>query len=336
MITKKEIQRFPLFLLLWLCTAIGMQAQDFKITKFQENMLDLTAARAAVKDKNGDICALIKFSVRDNKFTFEPNLGIVKTEQRVGETWLYVPQQTKRITIRHPQLGILRDYVIPVNIEQKMVYDAELQITDQEYLRSLMQKSKTDTVRIMVPQEPTILEVEAKRSVFFNIGVGFNALGVMGPGAYLGFNISNHVIEGGAVYGISGANDISIYQRDNGMFWGAYDYKAMRFFFRYGYDVEVSSFLITPLVGAGINNISGTELRRSTGGDLFSKVNTVSATVACRLSYCIGNNIRLQIMPEYSFGVKKDKSFDVLKDVDSTIKSWTDGFEVYAGIALHF
>ncbi len=329
-------QRFQLFLLLWLTTAIGMQAQDFRITKFQENMLDLTAARAAVKDKNGDICALIKFSVRDNKFTFEPNMGVVKTEQRVGEAWLYVPAQTKRITIRHPQLGILRDYIIPVNIEQKVVYEAELQITNQEYLRSLLQKAKTDTVRIMVPQEPTVLEVEAKRNVYFNLGVGFNALGVMGPGAYLGFNIFNHVIEGGAIYGITKVKNLSIYQTDNATFWGSYDYKVMRFFFRYGYDIEVSSFFITPLVGVGINNISGEQLQRSNGGDLFSKINTMSATVGCRLSYCIGKNIRIQVMPEYSLGIKKDKSFDVLKDIDSTMKSWTDGFGVYAGVAVHF
>lgn len=329
-------QRFPIILLLWLCTAISIQAQDFGITKFKENLLDLTAARAAVKDKNGDICALIKFSVRDNKFKFEPNMGVVKTEQKVGETWLYVPAKTKRITIRHPQLGILRDYIIPVNIEQKVVYEAELQINNQEYLRSLLQKTKTDTVRIMVPQEPTILEVEAKRSVFFNVGAGFNVLGIMGPEAYLGFNIYNHVIEGGFIYGISSVNNLSIYQNDNGAFWGAYDYKAMRFFFRYGYDVEVSSFLITPLVGAGINNISGTELQRSAGGDLFSNINTVSATIGCRLSYCIGKNIRLQIMPEYSLGIKKDRSFDVLSEVDSTLKSWTDGFGVFAGIAFHF
>lgn len=328
--------RYLLLLLLWLCTTVSMQAQDFKITKFQENMLDLTAARAAVKDKNGDICALIKFSVRDNKFSFEPNMGVVKTEQKVGETWLYVPQQTKRITIRHPQLGILRDYVIPVNIDQKVVYEVEIQITNQEYLKSLLQKAKTDTVRIMVPQEPTIVEVEAKRSVNFNIGVGFNALGIMGPAAYMGINIHNHVAEVGAIYGMGYEYDLSIYQADNAAFWGAYDYKALRLFLRYGYDVEVSSFIITPMLGATINNISGSEVRRGIDSNLFKNVNTVTGTIGCRFSYCISKTIRIQVMPEYSIGLVMDRSYHLLKEASPTVKSWTDGLGLYAGIAFHF
>ena len=337
MIINNLRQRIPLLLLLWLCSTIEMQAQDFNITKFQENLLDLTAARAAVKDKNGDVCALIKFSVRDNKFTFEPNMGVVKTEQKVGETWIYVPTQTKRITIRHPQLGILRDYVIPVNIEQKVVYEAELQITNQEYLRSLLQKAKTDTVRIMVPQDPTIVEVEAKRSAYFNVGAGFNVLGIMGPEFFLGFNFGKHSVEGGIVFGVNKVLDMSIYQSDNGAFYGAYDYQATRFFLRYGYDFTIGeSFIVTPQLGVAINNITGTEVKHGNGSDLFTKVNTVSGTLGCRMSYCLGKSIRLQVTPAFNFGLKKDKSFDILKEADSTFKSWTEGLSLTAGIVFHF
>lgn len=328
--------RLPLLLFLWLSLTVRLQAQDFRIAKFQQNLLDLTASRSAVVDKNGDACALIKFTARDQRFTFEPNMGVVKQVQQVGETWLYVPQHTKRITIRHPQLGVLHDYVIPVSIEQKAVYEAEIEITSEDYLRSLLQTAKTDTVRIMVPQEPTAIHTGRERGVFFNLGLGFNAVGLMGPAAYLGFNFRRHVVEGGVVYGIGKAKNISVFQKDNGAFWGTYDYKAMRLFVRYGYDIELSDMLITPLAGAAVNNISSTEVKRSSSGDLFSKLNTVSATVGCRLSYCIGKTIRLQLLPEYTFGVKKDGSFDVLKDVDSKIKSWSDGLSVTAGIAFHF
>lgn len=330
-------QRFPLLLLLWLCTTIGMQAQDFRITKFQENLLDLTAARVAVKDKNGDICALIKFSVRDNKFTFEPNMGIVKTEQKVGETWLYVPSQTKRITIRHPQLGVLRDFVIPVNIEQKTVYEAELQITNQEYLRSLLQKAKTDTVRIMVPQEPTIVQVEAKRSVYFNLGAGFNVLGIMGPEAFLGFNFGRHSVEGGFIYGINKILDMSIYQSDNSAFFGAYDYQTMRFFLRYGFDFNVGeSFIVTPQLGAAINNISGTEVRRGNGSDLFTKMSTLTGNIGCRLSYCITKGIRVQMTTAYNIGLKRDRSFWILKEAEPAFSSSTESISLMAGLVFHF
>ena len=330
-------QRFPIILLLWLFTAISIQAQDFGITKFQENLLDLTAARAAVKDKNGDICALIKFSVRDNKFEFVPNMGAVKTEQKAGEIWLYVPAQTKRITIRHPQLGILRNYVIPVKIEQKVVYEADLQINNKDYLRSLLENTKTDTVRIMVPQEPTIVHVEAKRNVFFNLGVGFNILGIMGPEAFLGFNFGNHSVEGGIVYGISKILDMSIYQSDNSAFYGAYDYQAMRFFLRYGFDFTIGeSFIVTPQLGAAINNISGTEVRRGNGGDLFAKMSTVTGSIGCRLSYCITKGIRVQVTPAYNIGLKRDRSFWILKEAEPTFNTWTESLSLTAGLVFHF
>ncbi len=329
-------RRFLPVLALWLLGTLSVVAQDFQITSFKENMMDLRAASASIRDKNGDECALIIFSVRDEHFEFEPNMGIVKQEKRAGETWLFVPQQTKRITIRHPQLGVLRDYVIPVNIEKKVVYEAELQITNQDYLSSLLHQSKIDTVRIMVPQEPTVVEVEAERNVHLDLGLGFSALGIMGPTGHIGFNIGHHLIEVGMTFGINKVWDVSIFQADNAAYWGTYDYSAMRFFARYGYNIEASSFIITPLLGAAINNISGSEVRRSPNGDLFGKVSTVSATVACRVSYCIGKTLRLYIAPEFNIGVKNDHSFEILKEVDTTIKGWTDGLGASVGLILHF
>ena len=41
---------------------------------------------------------------------FSTPLGIVKRIDKVGEIWLYVPRGTRKITIKHPQLGVLRDY----------------------------------------------------------------------------------------------------------------------------------------------------------------------------------------------------------------------------------
>ena len=323
-------------LLFLTCIVYTLQAQEFRVTKFKENILDLSAARSGVKDKNGEDCAILKFSVRDDKFLFEPNMGIVKTEKRVGEVWLYVPHGTKRITIRHPQLGILRDYEIPVTIEPKVVYESDIQITNREYMSSLIQKVKTDTIRIMVPQEAKILEVETERSTFFNVGVGFNVMSIMGPSAFLGVDFLGHVIEAGATIGLNKVENVSVYQSDNGSFFGSYDYNAMRLFFRYGYDIEAgNNFFITPQIGAAITNISGKSNGSSTGGSLFESTNAVSATIGCRFSFCLGKSIRLQLTPEYDFGVKKAKGLEVIENADSKIKSWGDGLNLYAGIAFH-
>ena len=353
------MKRCYLCLTIWLLTTTAIQAQDFRITSFKENMMDLTAARAAVKDKNGDVCALIKFTAKDDQFDFEPNLGIIMTEKKVGEYWIYVPHHTKLITIRHPFLGVLRNYKIPVDIEQKVVYEADLEITNDAYIYSFLQIGNKDVKAIPETQKPTIeeestiieeakpAEVEDKpmetdgknvkdnRDFSFDIGAGFYALGIMGPTAHIGINYKQHVLEVGAVMGISKVEGIRIYQTDNNTEWGTYDYSAMRFFARYGYNIEASSFKITPMIGAAINNIKGDEVKRGSG-DLFKNVNTISANVGCRISYCISKSFRLYVTPEYNFGVKKDKSFDVIKEADSTIKSWTDGFGIGAGLMFHF
>lgn len=318
---------------LWLCAAMNIHAQDFRITKFKENMLDLSAARAAVKDNNGDLCALIKFSVRDDKFVYEPNMGVVKTEKKVGETWLYVPQKTKRITIRHPQLGMLRDYNIPVDIEQKVVYEAEIEILNKEYLNSLLE-ARSDTVRIVQVRD-SIIYKDKERSFHLMAGVGFNVASIMGPSALLGVKMKKHSLEAGTIIGIGKVQDVSIFQSNNSAFWGTYDFKPLRFFVRYGYDVSASTFVITPQVGVALTNVNGAVMRRSASGiDLFGKSHVVSATMGCRFGYNLGKRLCMHVSAEYDVAVKKSKGYTILQDFDSKIKSWGSGINLNAGIVF--
>jgi hypothetical protein len=112
-------------------------------------MTDLSAISSSVKDINGNPTALIRFSVRDTQFEFDANLGIVKQEKKTGEVWLFVPTGTKRLTISHPHLGILRGYKIPLSIMGKNTYDAEIEITNKDYLQSLY----TSTEAVSAPND---------------------------------------------------------------------------------------------------------------------------------------------------------------------------------------
>ena len=325
-----------MILLLLVGSMTTMQAQDFRISKFKENLLDLTAASSGVRDRNGDACALIKFSARDDNFVFEPNLGVVKTEKKVGETWLYVPATTKRISIRHPQLGMLRDYIIPVAIEQKTVYEAEIEITNQQYLKSLLEaKSRTDTVRI-VQLKDTVVYKERVRHFHATLGAGFNVTAITGPTATMGFQLKKHSIEAGVAIGLGKVKNLSLYQWDNGAFWGTYDYKPLRIFARYGYDIGKGSFVATPLVGVAFTNISSAELRRSSsGGTIFAKAHVVSGTVGCRFGLRLGEVLRLHVTPEYNIQVKQSKGYETLKSADSKIKAWGTGLNLNAGVIFY-
>lgn len=45
-------------------------------------------------------------------------LGIIKIEKKTGEYWVYLPHGSKKITIKHDKLGLLRDYVFPEAIRR--------------------------------------------------------------------------------------------------------------------------------------------------------------------------------------------------------------------------
>ena len=85
------------------------QAQAFRVSSFGLLETDLTARVHPEKDLNGDACALIKV-VMDKHFEFSGPLGIVKRIEKTAEIWLYVPAGTERLTISHPQWGMIRDY----------------------------------------------------------------------------------------------------------------------------------------------------------------------------------------------------------------------------------
>ncbi|MDD3858958.1 MAG: SUMF1/EgtB/PvdO family nonheme iron enzyme [Bacteroidales bacterium] len=99
-------------------------AQQISVFSFERRDNDLDArVNYPVKDQNNDVCAMIKIETTQTGFVFEGGqLGIIKTERKTGEYWVYIPWGSKKITIKHDQLGILRDYLFPESIDKATVY----------------------------------------------------------------------------------------------------------------------------------------------------------------------------------------------------------------------
>ena len=120
--------RLTLFLSLMIC-CMAAAAQTLSVTSFKPLPNDLTANIAGTmeKDQNGEVAALIKVVTTQTGFTFEGGMaGIVKTRQEASEIWVYVPHGIQRITIKHPQLGMIRDYYFPCAIEAARTYEMVL------------------------------------------------------------------------------------------------------------------------------------------------------------------------------------------------------------------
>ena len=85
------------------------RSQQFKADSLRVLPNDISASMEPVYDLNNDICALVKV-VCSHDFAFSSPLGIAKRRNETGEVWLYLPEGSMLLTIKHPQWGVLRDY----------------------------------------------------------------------------------------------------------------------------------------------------------------------------------------------------------------------------------
>lgn len=116
-------------LMLWLFMAAALSAQNISVASFKLLESDLTANTAGTmeRDLNGEVAALIKVVTTEQGFVFDGGMtGIVKTKQEIGEVWVYVPHGIKKVTIKHAQLGVLRDYYFPIPVEKAKTYEMVL------------------------------------------------------------------------------------------------------------------------------------------------------------------------------------------------------------------
>lgn len=120
------MKRFSFFIFL-LVLVFNLTA-EISVKSFRRLDNDLDArVTAPIKDQNGAWCAIIKVVTTQTGFSFDNGMiGIVKTENKSSEIWVYVPFGTKRLTIMHPKLGQLRDYILPESIDKATVYELVL------------------------------------------------------------------------------------------------------------------------------------------------------------------------------------------------------------------
>ena len=122
------MRRYALLVLV-LFNFVVAHAQQIEVKSFQPLVGDMTTTSAEGKriDQNGEVAALIKVMTTETGFVFEGGtLGIVETQQRVGEIWVWVPRASRKITILHQRLGGLRDYRYPVEIQADRTYEMVL------------------------------------------------------------------------------------------------------------------------------------------------------------------------------------------------------------------
>lgn len=322
--------------LLWPLLASGQDA-DFEIRNFMERTTDLSAISSNYKDLNGHPAALIRFTVRDPQFEFSANLGVIGIERKTGEVYLYIPQDTRRLTVRHPRLGVLKDYEIPVRIQSKVTYGADIVITEKAQPEQEPQPVVVREPVTYPPYQPQSQQPSRKAPTephaHFYAGIGFNAVSLMGPSATLGLNYKGFLIEGGFVYGMDKVENITFTLSRSSTPTEAYDYTCMKAWARLGYQIKAADhFFIAPMAGATFNMISGKSTLSGNGTDYFKESNPMAVHAAVRLCYEVTDHLFVHLTPQYDFSLEGDQIFEVIKQGDSKLKAWGEGFGVNVGL----
>lgn len=128
-------------------TALPALAEGISVISFNLLETDLTANTFGTQklDQNGDKAALIKIVTPERGFLFNGgSLGIVGTEEKAGEIWLYVPPRAQKLTITHQVFGVLRDYYYPVSIQGGRTYEMLLDIGTGRYVTITTSQAKSE------------------------------------------------------------------------------------------------------------------------------------------------------------------------------------------------
>ncbi len=139
--------RKALLFILTFIISLSINADGINVVGFKLLDTDLTAnTRGTSKlDQNGETAALIKIVTLEQGFTFDGgSLGIVGTENKNGEIWLYVPRHTQKLTITHKSFGVLRDYYYPIPIQGGRTYEMLLDVGIGRYVTITTSRPNSD------------------------------------------------------------------------------------------------------------------------------------------------------------------------------------------------
>ena len=98
----------PLFL-----TATAQEQEGMKVVSFKplEFCSDATSVTGRKLDQNGKVCALIKVVTTEKGLSFENGaLDVIDTQQKPGEVWVWIPQQSRNFSILHADFAPVRGY----------------------------------------------------------------------------------------------------------------------------------------------------------------------------------------------------------------------------------
>ncbi|MDR1416764.1 MAG: PEGA domain-containing protein [Prevotellaceae bacterium] len=128
----------------FLLISLAATAQQLTVESFSMDEDDTTARTInSLKDSNGKVCAIVKVEtpLLLQDFTFNTGAtGVVRTEQKTGEIWVYFSPGTAQITLEHKSLGEACSHKFGETLKEATVYTMKLKLED---VKALVKDSAT-------------------------------------------------------------------------------------------------------------------------------------------------------------------------------------------------
>lgn len=167
-------------------------SSGFRVKSFRKLDWDVDArVNYPMMDQNNKKAALIKVVTTIPGFDFDVGImGVVEVKKEIGELWVYVPENVRGITIRHPEFGVIRNYKFEIPIESASVYELTLETPKKEQDKVVIVKDSI--VYVTLPPEGKKKVVKKNRKPYdINILPYFEAPiteGVMSFGLIAAYN----------------------------------------------------------------------------------------------------------------------------------------------------
>ena len=127
----------------------GVIFSQISVKSFRELPQDIEA-RVNPKEFDGEKCALIKVVTNYKNFEFDAGGGVIcDVQERTAEIFVYVNEDTRYLTIKHPRLGVLRRYRIKV--KKLNTYEMVLQTAK---LTTIVEET-VNTQWVVINSQPT-------------------------------------------------------------------------------------------------------------------------------------------------------------------------------------
>ena len=334
---------------------IAAMSQELKVQSFALSPTEIIPSSEQRKDLNGVNCALVKVQVVDGIDRVEGNI-IGDIDSRGTEKRIYLTQGTKFFRLyphSHLPVSITTSEFDIEKLEGNRVYILRLTGDADEKKAEPKKEEKREEPRqqpteiyqdqssgyndsyYQQPSKPSKSRYVSDAEFHFYAGVGFNAISTMGPSILIGASYGMFSLEGGFVYGIDKVEDIHL--SISSALSEAYDYTSSKVWARLGVNFDIEHFRISPQAGVTFNMIRGKAVSgTSNTTDYFKDANPMSVFAAVRLSYEVAEHLYVHITPQYDFSIGGDQIYEVIKQGDSKIKAWGEGFGINAGIIYEF